>query len=209
MDDIRFHPGFDWAIIPDVIDGTEDANRLLLERWPFGRTAGVPVWHLHESISWLRFLAGAYPRIALGSSGIWATPGTPSWWRRINEVMAAITDGKGRPMTKLHGLRMLNTEIFRRLPLASADSTNAVRNGNLVTRFGTYCPPTLGQRQQVIADRIEAEQSAAVWKPANYMEGVLWDWPGREESTEETRKTPLALLNETCENKEEPCASNS
>jgi len=32
VDDWHRHPGFDWALIPDVIDGDEDANDRLLEQ---------------------------------------------------------------------------------------------------------------------------------------------------------------------------------
>ncbi len=28
------HPGFDWALIPDVIDGDEDQNNALIDQWP-------------------------------------------------------------------------------------------------------------------------------------------------------------------------------
>ncbi len=159
---VMHHPAFDWALIHDVIDGTEADNDALLARWPFG-DAGVPVYHLHESLERLKRLASTWPRVALGSSGEWPTPGTASWWRRMGEVMGALDIGDGRPRCKLHGLRMLNPDIFTRLPLASADSTNAVRNANLIGRFGSYAPPTLGQRMNVIADRIEAFQSAACW----------------------------------------------
>lgn len=175
------HPAFAWAVIPDTIDGTEADNNDLLRRWTLPPGVGVPVWHLHESIDRLRFLAGEYPRVALGSSGQWSVPGAPEWWRRMAEAMQAICDEHGRPYCKLHGLRMLNPEVFTRLPLASADSTNAVRNGNLVRRFGYYPPPTLGQRQRVIAERIEAHQSAACWRPYDSpREGLLFDW--QEES---------------------------
>lgn len=43
------HPGFDWALVPDVIDGDEVANDRLLEQWP-GHLPGVPAWHIHESL---------------------------------------------------------------------------------------------------------------------------------------------------------------
>jgi hypothetical protein len=33
----RNHPGFDFAIIPDVIDGSEEENDDLLAEWPFFR----------------------------------------------------------------------------------------------------------------------------------------------------------------------------
>lgn len=169
------HPSCNWAVIPDVIEGTEQANDDLVHQWPFGKPTGVPVWHLHESLDRLRFLSGMFPRIALGSSGQYAHPGDESWWLRMVQVMTVLCDQHGRPYCKVHGLRMLNPDLFTRLPFASADSTNAVRNGNLVTRFGIYPPPTLGQRQQVIADRIEAYQSAPCWVPwQGYRQGMLF-----------------------------------
>ena len=79
-------------------------------------------------------------------------------------IMKIACDEKGRPRCKLHGLRMLDPRVFTRLPLHSADSTNADRNGVLEVRFGMYCPPTRGQRSAVIADRIENQQSATVWE---------------------------------------------
>ncbi len=69
------HPGFDWALIPDVIDGSESDNDALLRGWP-DDIEGVPVWHLHESLDRLCRLGDGYRTVALGSSGRWATPGT-------------------------------------------------------------------------------------------------------------------------------------
>jgi len=43
VEEWRRHPGFDWAIIPDVIDGDEAANDALVTAWPFGMVVGVPV----------------------------------------------------------------------------------------------------------------------------------------------------------------------
>lgn len=166
------HPGFDFAIIPDVIDGTERDNDKLMEQWVNFKgwkqrrhacQLGAPVWHLHESLDRLASLARGWQRVCLGSSGQWATPGTDGWWNRMQEAMGVICDEHGRPKTKLHGLRMLDPAIFHRLPLASADSTNAVRNGSSLKRFGMYTPPSNGARQSVIADRIESHQSAAIW----------------------------------------------
>lgn len=172
VDDWHRHPGFDWALIPDVIDGDEDANDRLLEGWP-AHLHGVPVWHLHESLDRLQRLAGSWRTVALGSSGQWATPGTAAWWKRMNEAMAAICDDQGRPACKLHGLRMLDPAVFSRLPLASADSTNAAVNGGSVSRFGMYVPPTAGQRAQVIAERIEQHNSSAVWMADDQIELAL------------------------------------
>lgn len=162
------HPGFDWALIPDVIDGDEKANDDLLETWP-RHLHGVPVWHMHESLDRLRQLCSEWTMVALGSSGQWPNPGTDSWWIRMGAAMDFICDA-GRPPCKLHGLRMLDPAIFSRLPLSSADSTNAAVNCGSVSRFGQYTPPTAGQRAEVIAERIEAHNSAAVWESSKQLE---------------------------------------
>tara|TARA_R110000868_G_scaffold372274_1_gene636116 strand:+ start:1162 stop:1818 length:657 start_codon:yes stop_codon:yes gene_type:complete len=156
------HPGFDWAIIPDVIDGTESDNDKLIEQWP-SDLVGIPVWHMHESIFRLESLCHAFTRVALGSSGEFATVGSDGWWRRMSEVMMFCCDNAGRPTAKLHGLRMLDPAVFTKLPLASADSTNAVRNSSSYSRFGMYTPPNASTRMSIIAERIEAHQSAAIW----------------------------------------------
>lgn len=158
------HPGFDFAIIPDVIDGGEDENDALLRAWPKS-LAGTPVWHMHESFVRLQFLARNYRIVALGSSGQFASVGTPHWWDRMNQAMRAVCDDQGRPRCKLHGLRMLDPQIFQHLPLSSADSTNAAVNSGSLSRFGMYLPPTAAQRAAVIAERIESFNSAAVFQP--------------------------------------------
>lgn len=66
-------------------------------------------------------------------------------------------------MARLHGLRMLDPAIFTKLPLSSADSTNAAVNSGSLDRFGMYLPPTTAQRAAVIAERIEAHNSAPIW----------------------------------------------
>jgi hypothetical protein len=169
------HPAFDFIVIPDVIDGSEDENDALLEKWGKSfRTIGsmvdaAPVWHLHESLDRLDRLTH-YGRVCLGSSGIYGTPGTETWWTRIEEAMEVLCDSYGKPKVKLHGLRMLNPEVFTRLPLHSADSTNAERNGLFTQRFGMYPAPTRGQRAAVIADRVESQQSASSWTPSRQIE---------------------------------------
>lgn len=154
------HPGFSWAMIPDVIDGTENENDALIKSWP-REIPGVPVWHLHESLHRLYRLSHEWPTVALGSSGQWSNPGTRDWWERMREAMTAVCDQDGRPRCKLHGLRMLSPKIFEHLPLASADSTNAGRNASSTRRFGMYVPPTAGQRAAVIANRVERHQAAS------------------------------------------------
>lgn len=167
VDQWRRHPGFDWALIPDVIDGDEYANDLMLARY---REAGgdllgsVPVWHLHESIERLRRLCHAWPRVALGSSGEYRQPNTQKWWQRIGAAMDAICDDLGRPPCKLHGLRMLNPTVFSQLPLASADSTNVAINIGYEHRWtGPYSGIGKDTRALVLCDRIERHASAPRW----------------------------------------------
>ncbi|MCJ8337597.1 MAG: hypothetical protein MJK10_03920 [Pseudomonadales bacterium] len=165
VEGIHQHPGFEWCLIPDKIDGTEQENKHLVDRWVNESTgvSSVPVWHLHESLEYLDYLVTNFSRVALGSSGQWASPGTASWWQRISDVMKTACDSEGRPRAKLHGLRMLDPGIFSKLPLSSADSTNAAVNSGSLSRFGSYKPPTAGQRADVIAERIERHNSAPVW----------------------------------------------
>jgi hypothetical protein len=163
---LRKHPSFDWALIPDIIDGTEDDNLAWVLKWVRSgtRAKGVPVWHLHESLEYLEWLVDSFEIVAMGSSGDYSTPGNDKWWKRITECMAVICHDDGKPRCKLHGLRMLDPKIFERLPLSSADSTNAAVNSGSVSRFGMYVPATSSQRAAVIADRIESHNSAPAYK---------------------------------------------
>lgn len=160
------HPGFDWCVIPDVIDGDEAANDYMIERWrEFGIRPSVPVWHLHESLGRLARLCAEYNRIALGSSGQWSTIGTDAWWARMDEVRDVVCDELGRPRVKLHGLRMLSPEVYSQIPLASADSCNAARNVGLDNRWsGPYQPLTEATRAIVLAERIEQHAAASSWR---------------------------------------------
>lgn len=133
---LKNHPGFDFWLIPDSIEGTEIDNRLLIFKYGLLVPYAVPVYHFHESLEHLDFLVRNFPRIALGSSAQWATVGTESWWARMAEIMSVCCDSDGVPRTKLHGLRMLDPLVFSRLCLSSADSTNAVQNAKSNTRFG-------------------------------------------------------------------------
>lgn len=156
------HPGFDWALIPDQIDGTEQDNDRLMDNWTLPQAVSVPVYHMHESIARLARLASEWPRVALGSSGDYWEVGSSKWWSRMHVCMLAVCDEDGRPKTKLHGLRMLNPTIFSQLPLASADSTNVARNIGIDQRWsGPYVPPSKETRALVLIDRIEAHASAA------------------------------------------------
>lgn len=158
-------PSCDFAVIPDVIDGTEADNDALLKDCPLPDWFGAPVWHLHESLERLEQLANSYVRVCLGSSGEFSTVGTNKWWSRLGQAMRVICDDMGRPCCKLHGLRMLDPAIFSKLPFSSADSTNIGRNVGIDNNWksGNYPPPTKEMRAQVMRSRIEAHNAPAVW----------------------------------------------
>ena len=162
VEEWRRHPGFDWAVIPDVIEGDERENNELLRAWPFPVHAGVPVWHLHESLERLEVLVGEYPRVAIGSSGEYAQIGTLRWWGRMNEAMErACKDG--RPKCKLHGLRMLRPSVYRHLPLASADSAGVSRGVGTTNWGGAYKAASDPVRATVLVEHFESAQAAALW----------------------------------------------
>jgi len=174
------HPGFDWALIPDVIDGDVKQNQDLADRWPFGNNIGVPIWHLHESLQWLFFLCTAYPRVAIGSSGEFAKIGTPKWWSRMGEAFNKITDGSGRPICKIHGLRMLDPAVFTMFPFSSCDSTNVAQNCKDSSRWTVYNPPNNETRGIVLAERIESFNSASIWTKKPIQFGIFAEENGKE-----------------------------
>ena len=163
------HPGFDFYCIPDVIDGSVEDNIKMLARWRelAGHHIlqyGAPVWHLHEPLEQLTNYCRAFQRVAFGSSGEFSTVGSPKWWGRMAEAMNAACDGQGRPLAKLHGLRMLDPSIFSHLPFSSADSTNVARNIGIDQAWkGTYTPKTKETRALIMMERIESHCSANRW----------------------------------------------
>jgi hypothetical protein len=162
---LTYHPAVDWWLIPDIIDGEEADNKALASEWMRHKANdfAVPVYHMHESFSYLSWLIDNFPTIALGSSGAWPTPNARIWWDRMADIMDFMCDEHGRAPVKLHGLRMLNPKVFQHLPLSSADSVNAAMNSGDTKRYGMYVPPARAQRANIIADRIEQYQSAPVW----------------------------------------------
>ena len=117
-----------FAIVPDVIDGTLEQQYFYLSRWPresLGYENAAAVFHLHLPLSHLNYLANAYPKVCLGSSGQFAEVGSPQWTRRMDEIFDSLA--KRRVMPWVHGLRMLGScgDVW---PLASADSTNVAQN---------------------------------------------------------------------------------
>ncbi len=170
-------PSCDFAVIPDVIDGTDADNDALCLEWPLPHWFGSPVWHMHEGLDRLERLASDWPRVCIGSSGEFAIIGTPKWWGKISQAMRVICNDDGQPLVKLHGLRMLNPDVFKHLPFASADSTNIGRNIGIDQKWtGAYAPPTKEMRAQVMRSRIELWNAPARWNFSvpDAEQGSLW-----------------------------------
>lgn len=146
-----------WAVIPDIIGGSEAQQRDSLAEWPFPAHLSAPVWHLHLPIDYLLDLADQYPKICLGSSGEFWQIGTRKWTQRMDEAFDALSQ-KFRHLPWIHGMRMLG-QSGNRWPLASADSTNIARNH----KSRIWSP-------EEMAERIDAVQTPLRYKPSPQME---------------------------------------
>lgn len=140
-----------WAVLPDVIDGDEDANDTLLDEcdWKYD-IGGVPVWHMHESFERLQRLVTTYGQVCFGSSGAYAVIGVDAWWRRCTEAFDMLAAPSGR-VPWVHMLRgmALSGEEF---PFASVDSTDVARNHK-----------RNGSNARAMADRWDAMQCPGRW----------------------------------------------
>lgn len=141
-----------WAVIPDVIDGTEEDNDRLIVSYPrslFKQSA--PVWHMHESLDRLVRLCVGWDRVCIGSSGQYAEVGSPQWHRRMEAVFNRLCPN-GPPRVWLHmfrGMAMCEGPY----PFASADSTDIAQNH--------HRPQNTPRR---MADRWDAQQMPARWR---------------------------------------------
>ena len=125
IDDIEFY------FIPDVIDGTEEENdHLIADYFLKGRSKGVPIWHVNESLERLYRLMNSFDYIAFGSAGDYSQLGTDKWHSKIKEAMSVVCDDYGYPKVKIHMLRCLNPRLFTKYPFYSGDSTNVAMNHN-------------------------------------------------------------------------------
>lgn len=147
LEPLLAHPH--WAVVPDVIDGTENEQRKMVKSWPFRKEMGIPVWHLGLSISYLIELCDAWGRVCFGSAGEFWQIGTTKWCHRMDEAFNALVNAYGRQIPWVHGMRMLG-QSSGPWPLASADSTNVALHhaehlecaGCMAKRIDSTNPPT-------------------------------------------------------------------
>lgn len=139
-----------WAVVPDVIDGTEADQRLMMSGWPFPRTMSAPVWHLALEIEYLIEICDTWPRVCFGSSGAYWQVGSSAWMRRADQAFNALAK-RHRHLPWIHMLRGLSL-AGDRWPFASADSTNIARN----FKDSIACPERM-------ARNIDARQCPINW----------------------------------------------
>lgn len=138
-----------WAVVPDVIDGDEVAQREMIAAWPHPRELSAPVWHMGLSLDWLSELASEWPRICFGSTAQYWQVGSASWERRCDAAWNVLERRGLRPWVHmLRGLALAGD----RWPFASADSVNVARN----FKDSSTCPERM-------ARRIDAVQCPIKW----------------------------------------------
>ena len=115
-----------WAVIPDVIDGTEEEQDRLVTDWPF-RERGAPVWHMNENLERFWRLCLDWPRVCIGSTSVYSEPLSEPWKRRMDAAFDRVSLLKFPPW--LHMLRGMDC-AGKRWPFASLDSTDIARNHN-------------------------------------------------------------------------------
>lgn len=119
------------AVIPDVIGGTVEENAELVRTTMLDHDRAMPVWHLHEPISYLLHLCADFGYVAFGSSGEYWQTGTPVWHARIREAFDAI-DAWERESNGAYirpRLHMMRAQSLAHLyPFDSSDSSNVAVN---------------------------------------------------------------------------------
>lgn len=143
-----------WAVIPDIIDGTERENLRLIADWPF-KTRGSPVWHLHESIKKLLNMVQYWPIVCFGSSKQYSKVRSDLWRNRVDNAFNELANRGPIPwIHMLRGMQLAGSEY----PFASLDSTDVARNHNrpqntakkLVEKWDSMqCPSVWKQREQL------------------------------------------------------------
>jgi hypothetical protein len=142
-----------WAVIPDVIEGSDEENDALISQWPHGQR-GAPVWHLHEPLDRLVKLCDMWPRVCFGSSGQYAQIDSPEWHRRVSQAWNLLARYHER-LPWIHMLRGMDLGGSA-YPFSSLDSTNIARNH---ARNSCY------RDARLMAIQIDGRQCPGRWAP--------------------------------------------
>jgi len=119
------------AVVPDIIGGTMEENAELVNTSLLDFDRAMPIWHMHEPLSYLLYLCESFGYVGIGSSGKYWQVGSPAWHARISLALAAIeawerggNGGNLRP--RLHMMRAQS--MAHAYEFDSADSTNVAVN---------------------------------------------------------------------------------
>lgn len=148
------------AVIPDVIRGTFEQNAKLVEDTGLDLDRAMPIWHMHEPISYLIALCERFGYVGFGSTA--DAPGSKKWHARVREAFAAIDAWEketGEPRPRIHMMRAQN--YAHQYPFDSSDSTNVARNHNRQRRVR-------GESVQQLAARVDAKIQASAGPEAEH-----------------------------------------
>lgn len=159
IEPVLCHPH--WAVVPDVIDGSEEQQREMVKTWPYRKEFGIPVWHLGLPISYLLDLCDSWGRVCFGSAGEFWQVGSAAWCGRMDEAFNTLVNTFGTQLPFVHGLRMLG-KAEGPWPLASADSTNVAQN----FKRDTGCA-------ECKARPIDATNPPGTWTPRLIQDGLF------------------------------------
>jgi hypothetical protein len=119
----------------DAVEASAQASYDNLAKMRKAGLKPIPVFHLGEDFKWLdRLLKDGYDYIGFGGPS-WA-PGVDliPW---LDRVFDRITDKKGRPTIRAHGLGLASPELMMMYPWYSCDAASWA----LTAAFGSiYCP---------------------------------------------------------------------
>jgi hypothetical protein len=119
------------AVIPDVIDGSEEENAQMVRETLLDTERAMPVWHMHESFDYLLWLCESFDYVGIGSSGQYWQVGSAAWHARIEAMFAAIaaweaTSNGAYIRPRLHMMRAQSQAHL--YGFDSSDSTNVAMN---------------------------------------------------------------------------------
>lgn len=124
------------AVAPDIIGGNVDENWQLARDYlcsggvDWDRT--MTVWHMHESLDYLRHMASDCMQfVAIGSSGRYAKVGTPAWHKRMRQACRALHRSCDRVGLRRPWIHLMRAQSMMHMyPVDSCDSCNiAVNHG--------------------------------------------------------------------------------
>lgn len=157
-----------WAIVPDIIEAPAQEQDALLKTWPFERSKGAPVYHMHHGIyRLLQLCEQGWNRICIGSAGEYRDPLSEAWMRRMDEMFEALETTFG-DIPMLHLLRGLGvfTSGQCRWPIGSGDASNLGRNHNRLTAAEGSMVISPGDKPEAVwrkIRRINAAQAPGTW----------------------------------------------